>query len=582
MLKSGITGKLIACAFTLVLGLLGAQAAFAQTTPPINPGDAAPLPNGVPERNGLLGTWYTFTGATPPAATPTSPVTPHITTFTLVGEVLDSVLNTDFVANKPPILGGTNSDMFLVEWTGRVVIPANDNYTFFTASDDGERTWINDVVKTTPDMNFWVQRGVVEDPSAAIALTTGMTNVRIEFEQGNGGAACYFRWQSGTIAKAIVPSANLRPPPGPAAPTLAAVSPVAPPPAMVNLSWNQPAGATGYIISRNGTVLAVINSGTTLAYADSAVTYGTAYTYVIQATSHATICIGPASNQQTVTPVLPAVTVTPQTGLQTNENGAQAVATITFNQALAGGQSVTFNVVINLPTEAVASALGQGPAGTINFTVNGPVTVGQTFPLTLTGVDDVIVDPAHAYTVTVTTTGQFGAVTIPVLNCVNNDNDTPGMTINRTSGLLTSESGGFDTFSVVLNTKPTSAVNVPLSSSVPTEGVPSPASLQFTTTDGQAYNGLTGIGGWNVAHIVTVTGADDQILDQAQPYTITAGAVTSADPNYNLPATAIGCVNLDNEVPPTLDEVWGGSGCGLLGLELLLPLVLAALLRRRS
>src|SRR6185295_19457973 len=190
---------------------------------------------------------------------------------------------------------------------------------------------------------------------------------------------------------------------------------------------------------------------------------------------------------------------------------------------------------------------------------------------TLTGVDDVIVDPAHAYTVTVTTTGQFGAVNIPVLNCVNNDNDTPGMTINRTSGLLTSENGGFDTFSVVLNTRPTGAVNMSLTSSVPTEGTPSPASLQFTTTDGQAYNGLTGIGGWNVAHVVTVTGADDAVLDQAQPYTIVTGPVTSTDPNYNFVAPDIGVINLDNEVPPALPEVWG-SGCGLLGLELGLPL----------
>jgi hypothetical protein len=119
-----------------------------------------------------------------------------------------------------------------------------------------------------------------------------------------------------------------------------------------------------------------------------------------------------------------------------------------------------------------------------------------------------------------------------------------------------------------------------LTSSTPTEGTVSPGSLQFTTTGGQAYNALTGIGGWNIPHVVTVTGVDDTALDLAVAYTIVTGPVTSTDPNYNFAAPDVGVTNMDNEIPPTLPGVWGG-GCGLLGLELALPLALSVFRRRR-
>jgi hypothetical protein len=58
------------------------------------------------------------------------------------------------------------------------------------------------------------------------------------------------------------------------------------------------------------------------------------------------------------------------------------------------------------------------------------------------------------------------------------------------------------------------------------------------------------------------------------------GPVTSSDPKYNFVAPDVACVNLDNEVPPELPKVWGGGGCGLLGLEGLV-LMMAARFRRR-
>ena len=56
---------------------------------------------------------------------------------------------------------------------------------------------------------------------------------------------------------------------------------------------------------------------------------------------------------------------------------------------------------------------------------------------------------------------------------------------------------------MVLNTQPTANVTIALSSSNPTEGTVSPASLVFTTAN------------WNVAQTVTVTGVDDAVVDGA-------------------------------------------------------------------
>ena len=79
----------------------------------------------------------------------------------------------------------------------------------------------------------------------------------------------------------------------------------------------------------------------------------------------------------------------------------------------------------------------------------------------------------------------------------NTDNDSAGITVTPTAGLMTTEAGGTATFTVVLNTQPTADVTIALSSSDTTEGTVGPASLTFTTAN------------WNVAQTVTVTGVDD-------------------------------------------------------------------------
>lgn len=360
----------------------------------------------------------------------------------------------------------------------------------------------------------------------------------------------------------------------------------------ITLNWTAPTGVNPgytYNVKRSTTsgsgyaTIAPMVSGTT--FIDTPPSVGVPYYYVVSAVSAAESGDCTEASGQ----VLP-ISAVPPTGLMTDENGATATFNIVFNQALSAGNSVTFTVTSNNGNEGQVSGSGQ-PVGlphatSITFTTPGPVPAGTKIPITVYGIDDDVADPPtgpnYAITVTFTSTqtNPFSGFTIPPIACTNNDNDTPGITISRTSGLMTSEGGGTDSFTVRLTTQPTSAVNMSLTSSVPTEGTVSPTSLQFTTTKDQAYTAGTGIGGWNVAHLVTVTGVDDSALDFTQPYTIITGQLSSLDPNYNFNPPDISVINLDNEVPPALPEVWGGKSCGLLGLEAVLLLLVVRLRRK--
>ncbi len=118
-----------------------------------------------------------------------------------------------------------------------------------------------------------------------------------------------------------------------------------------------------------------------------------------------------------------------------------------------------------------------------------------------------------------------------------------GVTVNPTSGLITSEAGGAATFTVVLDSQPVADVVITLSSSDTTEGIVAPASLAFTFND------------WNVPQTVTVTGVDDAVADGDIPYSIMTGAAVSGDSNYNgLNVANVSVTNTDNDSGVTISK----------------------------
>jgi hypothetical protein len=267
---------------------------------------------------------------------------------------------------------------------------------------------------------------------------------------------------------------------------------------------------------------------------DDAVVDGTVAYTVVTGTA---ISTDPVYNSMTVADVsvsttdndAAGVTVTPTSGLVTTEAGGTATFTIVLTS------QPTANVTIPLSSSDLTE--GTVAPASITFT-SANWNAAQT--VTITGVDDAIVDGTVAYTIVsgaaTSTDPGYNGLAVADVSVSTTDNDAAGVTVTPTSGLITTEAGGTATFTMVLTSQPTANVTIPLSSSDLTEGTVAPVSVTFTSAN------------WNIAQIVTVTGVDDSIVDGTVAYTIVTGAAVSTDPTYNnFAVTDVSVSTTDND-----------------------------------
>ena len=233
-----------------------------------------------------------------------------------------------------------------------------------------------------------------------------------------------------------------------------------------------------------------------------------------------------------------------------------AVAPATVTTTEAGGTASLSVVLQYAPTQDVQVALtssdtteGTVLPATLTFT---PANWNVAQTATVTGVDDPMVDGDIAYqiqfVVSSSDTAYNGLVVAPV-GASNTDNDVAGVGFGLpVGGLVTTESGGTTSFTVVLSTQPAADVTITATSSNTAEGTVSPAALTFTAVN------------WNVAQTVTVTGVNDALPDGDVAYAIDFAA-SSADPLYSgIALASLSAVNRDTYVAvirpvPTLDRL---------------------------
>ena len=223
------------------------------------------------------------------------------------------------------------------------------------------------------------------------------------------------------------------------------------------------------------------------------------------------------------------VTVNPTSGLTTTEVGGTVTLTVVLDT------EPTANVTIGLSSSDATE--GTVSPSSLTFTAGNWDT---TQTVTVTGVDDDADDGNIDYAVTTaaasSTDANYNGLNPPDVSVTNQDNDTAGVTVNPTSGLMTTEVGGTVTFTVVLDTQPTANVTIGLSSSDTTEGTVSPASLTFTPAN------------WDTEQTVTVTGVDDDEDDGNRGYTVVTATASSGDTNYNgLDPADVSVTNQDND-----------------------------------
>lgn len=224
------------------------------------------------------------------------------------------------------------------------------------------------------------------------------------------------------------------------------------------------------------------------------------------------------------------ITVHPTSGLNTTEAGGTASFTIVLTS------QPTANVFITLSSDDTSE-------GTVSPTSVTFTSIDWDTPknITVTGVDGPMADGEITYHIVTnpatSTDPNYNGFNPEDVTVVNLDNDVAGISINPVAGLVTTEGGGTATFTIVLNTQPTSDVTIGLSSSNTNEGNVSPSSVTFTDAN------------WNIARTITVTGTDDFIDDGNIAYTIVTANATSNDAAYNgMTSPDVSVTNNDNDV----------------------------------
>lgn len=163
---------------------------------------------------------------------------------------------------------------------------------------------------------------------------------------------------------------------------------------------------------------------------------------------------------------------------------------------------------------------------------------GQT--IQVTPVDDTQVDgnqSAQLVLGSATSTDiRFNGVNPSDVALTNLDDDGPQILVSPTTGLLVTESGAADSFTVALTEAPTHSVTVSVTTSDASEFTIAPSELTFTP---QAFGAQT----------VTITGVDDELVDGNIVGTVVLAPAVSQDTRYQgIDPPNPSVTNIDNEV----------------------------------
>lgn len=86
-----------------------------------------------------------------------------------------------------------------IRWTGYISIPQAGTYTFFSASDDGQRVWVNG----ERIIDDWTDHGVQEQKKTA-HWKAGTYPFKVEYYQGGGEGSITVSWQGPGFNKRVI------------------------------------------------------------------------------------------------------------------------------------------------------------------------------------------------------------------------------------------------------------------------------------------------------------------------------------------------------------------------------------------
>ncbi|HEX5060502.1 MAG TPA: Calx-beta domain-containing protein [Kofleriaceae bacterium] len=242
-----------------------------------------------------------------------------------------------------------------------------------------------------------------------------------------------------------------------------------------------------------------------------------------------------------------------------NDTAGVSVSLATTAETTESGGTADFDVVLlSQPLTPVTFAVSSGNAteGTASVTSLTFTDTNWNAPqrVTVTGQNDNVADGDQHYAIVLDPDASYVDVNNqPVdpddVSLINRDNDTAGVQLSRTTGLVTDETGLSDVFTVVLLSQPVDDVTISYMSSNTAEAIVSPLSpITFTPAN------------WDAPQTISAKGVDDVVRDGNQQFQILI-TTASTDANYdNVPVPNVFGVNLDDDaaairVTPTELEV---------------------------
>ena len=113
----------------------------------------------------------------------------------------------DFANTGGAFPGTSDTDVFAVRWTGQIKIDQPGLYTFFLASDDGSRLFIDDLLV----IDHGGLHGFSEKSGTFSFAQAGFYNIRVEMFENFGSAGVQLSWDPPSLAqgKQIIPTSVL-------------------------------------------------------------------------------------------------------------------------------------------------------------------------------------------------------------------------------------------------------------------------------------------------------------------------------------------------------------------------------------
>lgn len=215
------------------------------------------------------------------------------------------------VINNFTISPRARNDNFGFVYTGTIEILTSGSYTFFLASDDGSKIWVNNTLVVNNDG----LHGTSPELSGTINLNAGYYPIRLEYFEATGGEGLTVRYQGPSISKQTIPDARLREsftmptaPVAPAKPTLAVLSYKS-----IQVNWTAYTG-TGTQIevyrSLNNSTWSIVGTvaSTQTSFVDNTLSASTLYYYRLRAINSGNVSSNSSSTSATTQalPPLPA------------------------------------------------------------------------------------------------------------------------------------------------------------------------------------------------------------------------------------------------------------------------------------